>query len=254
MRIRSVKPDFFMDEDIAQLHPLTRLFFIGLWCAADSEGRLEERPLRLKASILPYDNFDCEQAIIDLATAGFIIRYSAAEKRIIQVRSFTDHQRITGKEADAKSKFPPPPKDREESLGKHPGNNGETPEKQPESLEGKGKDRKGKDSVPAVAGFLPDILAELAGFPQTWAQFRVHRRQIRKPMTPRAEELILKTLAERPADALDAIDLSIRKGWQDINWTWFDNSKGQHGNNSSKGGASRVNSTHDPDGKVADQY
>jgi len=34
---------------------LARLLYPGLWMLADREGRLEDRPLRIKAEILPYD-------------------------------------------------------------------------------------------------------------------------------------------------------------------------------------------------------
>ena len=67
MRIRSLKPDFFIDEDIAELKPLMRLFYQGLWCAADKSGRLEDRPKKLKVQILPYDNIDPEKMLNILA-------------------------------------------------------------------------------------------------------------------------------------------------------------------------------------------
>jgi len=47
-RIRSLKPDFFKDEDLAVLPFEARLLFEGLWCYADKEGRLEDRPKYLK--------------------------------------------------------------------------------------------------------------------------------------------------------------------------------------------------------------
>ena len=52
MRIRTRKPAFFKDEDLADLPPLTRLFFQGLWPMADRDGRLENRPRLIKAEVL----------------------------------------------------------------------------------------------------------------------------------------------------------------------------------------------------------
>ncbi|HGL4641597.1 TPA: hypothetical protein ACKFAW_004883, partial [Enterobacter hormaechei] len=66
------------NEDLAELDPLARLLFIYLWMLADREGRLEDRPKRIKAEALPYDNVDADLMLDDLAKAGFIHRYEAA--------------------------------------------------------------------------------------------------------------------------------------------------------------------------------
>ena len=55
MRARNIKPGFFENEELADLPPLTRLLYIGLWLLADREGRLENRPRRIKAQIFPYE-------------------------------------------------------------------------------------------------------------------------------------------------------------------------------------------------------
>ena len=53
-RTRNIKPAFFDNDILGGLDPLTRLLFIGLWCIADREGRLEDRPLRIKKTLLGY--------------------------------------------------------------------------------------------------------------------------------------------------------------------------------------------------------
>jgi hypothetical protein len=60
-RIRYLKPEFFIDDDIAQLSYAQRLFYQGLWCHADKEGRLEDRPAQLKVQIMPYDNINANE-------------------------------------------------------------------------------------------------------------------------------------------------------------------------------------------------
>jgi hypothetical protein len=47
-RARNIKPAFFKNEQLVELGMSTRLLFIGLWCLADREGRLEDRPKRIK--------------------------------------------------------------------------------------------------------------------------------------------------------------------------------------------------------------
>ncbi len=109
-RTRSIKPGFFDNELLGCLSPLTRLLFIGLWCHADREGRLEDRPRRLKKSILGYDDVNAEDVnsmLNDLESNGFIIRYQVEEMRYIQIITFTKHQNPHMKEKP--SEIPPPP-------------------------------------------------------------------------------------------------------------------------------------------------
>lgn len=111
MRIRTIKPEFFLHEAMAAQKPLDRILFVGLLCAADVEGRLEDRPARIKAQILPYDDWDVDAGLSALARALFIVRYTAEvggqPTRLIQVVNFRKHQRISGKEAEGKSVYPP---------------------------------------------------------------------------------------------------------------------------------------------------
>jgi hypothetical protein len=100
-RIRGIKPDFFKDEDISCLPYEARLFFAGLWCHADREGRLEYRPKRLKVEIMPFDNVDIEVLCSTLSNPKiahrpdkkFIVIYEVAEQQYIQICNFKKHQR-----------------------------------------------------------------------------------------------------------------------------------------------------------------
>lgn len=98
-RIRMIKPEFFDDPDAADLTPLARLFFIGLWTQADREGRLIDDPRRLAARLFPYETVDVEALAVELHGKDMIRRYLAADGRgYIWVRSFTKHQRPHPKE------------------------------------------------------------------------------------------------------------------------------------------------------------
>ncbi len=97
-RIRTVKPEFFLDEELAQHPPLERLLFEGLWCLADRDGRLEDRPSRIKAQILPYDDCDVEGMLASLAADGFIERYEVRGRHLISVPAFGRHQRPNHRE------------------------------------------------------------------------------------------------------------------------------------------------------------
>ncbi len=94
MRARNLKPGFFKNEQLADMSPLTRLFFAGLWCAADREGRLENRPKRLKAEILPFDNVPVSKMLSQLSAGPdpFIDLYDVNGLSYIQIRNFPRHQ------------------------------------------------------------------------------------------------------------------------------------------------------------------
>lgn len=92
MRIRALKPGFFANEDLCELSPWHRLAFEGLWCCADRQGRIEDRPKRLKGFIFPYDDLDMNTLLWDLSHAGFIIRYAVNGHPLIWIPTWDDHQ------------------------------------------------------------------------------------------------------------------------------------------------------------------
>jgi hypothetical protein len=109
-RTRSIKPGFFDNEILGDLPPLTRLLFIGLWTIADREGRLEDKPRRIKKMLLGYDDVDADgvdKMLQSLHDTGFIFRYTVDGNKYIQVVNFLKHQNPHVKEKP--SEIPPPP-------------------------------------------------------------------------------------------------------------------------------------------------
>lgn len=100
-RIRTIKPEFFIDEDIAKLSYPVRLAYIGLWCHADREGKLEDKPNQLKVQILPYDKSNFNDVLQALHDAGFIQRYSVDNRDLIIIPKFLEHQRPNAKEKES---------------------------------------------------------------------------------------------------------------------------------------------------------
>jgi hypothetical protein len=98
-RTRTVKIGLFQDEELADLDLMARLLFIGLWLLADREGRLEDRPRRIKGLLFPYEACDTETHLGSLHDAGFIFRYSVDGSRYIQIVHFVKHQNPHPKEA-----------------------------------------------------------------------------------------------------------------------------------------------------------
>lgn len=106
-RSRPLKPSFFKNEDLAELSPLTRLLFTGLWTIADREGRLEDRPRKIKAEVLPYDECDIDAMLAQLAECGSLLRYEVNKVACIQVTSWPKHGAPHPKEPP--SELPAPP-------------------------------------------------------------------------------------------------------------------------------------------------
>lgn len=91
-RARSLKPGFFSNEDLIELPFEHRLLFAGLWTLADREGRMEDRPKRIKLNIFPGDNVDVEAGLSLLAGRGFIRRYEVNAVKYIQICAWSKHQ------------------------------------------------------------------------------------------------------------------------------------------------------------------
>ena len=91
-RSRNIKPGFFTNEDLVELHFPTRLLFAGLWTLADRDGRLEDRPRKIKMALFSADAVDVDSMLADLARMKFIIRYEINGEKYIQVTSWGRHQ------------------------------------------------------------------------------------------------------------------------------------------------------------------
>lgn len=92
-RARNIKPGLMENEHLADLSHGHRLLFIYLWMLADREGRVEDRPKRIKAMAFPYDDdMDIDAMLWALDKARFILRYKHAEVSAIQVLNFSKHQ------------------------------------------------------------------------------------------------------------------------------------------------------------------
>lgn len=92
-RARNIKPNLFKNELLGVADPMISLLFISLWTLADKAGRLEDRPLRIKAETFPYrENIDVNGYLTELQRLGFICRYEVDGVGYIQVINFEKHQ------------------------------------------------------------------------------------------------------------------------------------------------------------------
>lgn len=117
-RSRNIKPGICTSETLLGTTLPARLLFSWLPMFADCEGRLRDRPVRLKAQMFPYDdgitakdvnNWLCELASLTEASGApaAIIRYSAEGDDYIQIVNFRDHQKPHKQELAQGSEIPP---------------------------------------------------------------------------------------------------------------------------------------------------
>jgi hypothetical protein len=100
-RARNIKPSFFKNELLAEMDAFDRLLFVGLWCLADREGRIEDRPKRIKMELFPCDGYDVDAGLANLEKHGFVTRYQAGEVAVVAVVNFHKHQTPHGTEKDS---------------------------------------------------------------------------------------------------------------------------------------------------------
>ena len=118
-RMRAIKPGFFTNDALGALPMGARLLFLGIWTVSDREGRVLDRPRKLKAELLPYDRVAVGPLLDALSEAGFIQRYvSNSGVALIQVVNWHKHQQPHVKEVP--STLPAPDEQGASSILKHP--------------------------------------------------------------------------------------------------------------------------------------
>ena len=95
-RIRSIKPEFWTSEQIAECSPNTRLLFIGMWSFCDDYGVHPASCARLKMEVFPADaisSADIRRMIDELTSNGLLAEYEVDGTRYWYVTGWDKHQR-----------------------------------------------------------------------------------------------------------------------------------------------------------------
>lgn len=170
-RIRTIKPEFWVDDQIVELDYATRLLFIGLWNFVDDEGYVEYKPKRIKMQIFPADSLDVSGMLTNLLEMGRLARFTSDQGDLLRVVNWDRHQKIS---------HPSPTR----FTGIQAGGSLNAPESSgaflisPDGSGLKGKERKGKEGKGKDQNHsAPSVLANV--FDDSWKHWpkKVERKQ-----------------------------------------------------------------------------
>lgn len=106
-RIRSIKPQAFTSESLAEVSVHARWTFAGLWTYVDDEGRGKADPRLIKGQIWPLDDDvtskDVASYIDELEAGGMVCRYEVDGRTYLHVVRWHEHQSIN---KSTRSKLP----------------------------------------------------------------------------------------------------------------------------------------------------
>ena len=97
MRIRTIKPEFWMHEGIASCSEFARLLAIALLNWSDDEGYFMANPILIRGQVFPFldDSKIIPRSLQDLSRVGWICLGKDDQGRDVgMVKNFTKHQRV----------------------------------------------------------------------------------------------------------------------------------------------------------------
>ncbi|MDE2369372.1 MAG: hypothetical protein KGN16_10390 [Burkholderiales bacterium] len=188
-RIRSIKPEFWVSEQIAECSTNARLTFIGMWAFCDDNGVHPAKPKTLKAELYPMDDFsaaDVASWVDELVRVGLIAEFTYEGVEFWHVTGWAKHQKI-----DRPSfKYPAPPdRNSESARGSLVDGSSNDRRAPPPGEEWRGEEGKGEDASSPKARAAPKSEASGTRLPSDWAlteELRAYCQQRRTDLDPDA--------------------------------------------------------------------
>jgi hypothetical protein len=223
-RIRTIKPEFWQNEQLAGISFHARLLAIALLNHADDKGLFLANPQLVRAACFPFeeDSKNVLGSLQELSRIGYIEVRDCSGKQVGRICKFLEHQRI---DKPQKSKLV------DVFAAKHEGNgdsesvpgivledSGNIPRPEGNGKEGNGSgkegEREGKHTPPPPVGISIQPEDELAPHWRRWCEYCL---AISKPVNEIQADAILMDLGRRgTAKAIRDIDFSIRKSAKSI--------------------------------------
>jgi hypothetical protein len=253
-RARNIKPSLFKNEILGTADPLYTILFEGLWVLADREGRLENRPLRIKAEIFPYrEGLDIVAMLGWLEAKSFIASYKIKGEPFIQILKFVKHQNPHKNEAPsaiASMDEADPIKSEEvpiksEALALIPDSLNLIPDSLNIDSGVSANDRQADPpptekakvvKIPKARNLTAhDLITDLPGLSIGVAQdWILHRKNKKSPLTDSPWKSMLTqiglVMAEFSLTADQVLAETMEAGWQTVKLTWMRKRLGERGN------------------------
>lgn len=201
-RIRTIKPEFFTDDTVAECSPSARLLFVGTWVFADDYGNLDRSAKQLKAQVFPYDNTDVEPLLQELLRSGLLCEYEADGKFYLHIKGFCEHQKID-KPSKPRRPLPEPSANGSGTLVD------DSPSTR-SGREGKGREGKGVEEARGIAEATTGVNV------QAFVRWHGYRVEIRKPLKPQSLKAAAEELAKHGEHQAAVVQQSISNGWQGL--------------------------------------
>lgn len=96
-RIRTIKPEFWLNEDLSLISSDAALLAIGLLNYSDDEGYFNANPMLIKAAVFPIRQTSCIATVLlpELSNIGYIELFSDSQNRLYgKISNFKNHQVI----------------------------------------------------------------------------------------------------------------------------------------------------------------
>jgi hypothetical protein len=230
-RIRTIKPEFWRNRQLANLPEFTRLVAIALLNIADDEGFFESDAMLIRGDVFPYleDYRRITVALRELSCIGYItIRDTTQKGAIGYIENFSKHQVISNK---SKSKLRQFYNENQENDALHDDYSSATVALHEDSIleQGTGnrekeveKEKEGPPLSPKGERFdatkieLPEKL-RTEHHRQAWDDFVRHRSAIKKPIKETSVSGMLSMLERMPPDvAYASLVRTTANQWQGI--------------------------------------
>lgn len=240
MRIRTIKPEFWADEDLSSVSIEANLLAVGLLNYSDDEGYFNANPRLVNASIFPIralslnnhgsisdESVMSHGRVIDQSTMVqnmlnelhkivYIRLFNEVDGRLYgKVEHFTKHQIINRpKPSKIKQIVMNHGSISDASLTNHGRVNDQSPLEQ--GTGNREQVHKTGETPAPPEDLKTDIPADLQipEFLKAWESWKSYRREIHKAIKPSTAKRQLDQLAQwGSARAVEAIEASIRQGW-----------------------------------------
>lgn len=217
-RIRTIKPEFWTSEQVADCSTTARLLFLGLWNFCDDFGVHPASLKRLRMEVFPGDGFNDSEIrtfVGELIKAGLLLEYKAEGETYWWVTGW-HHQKIE----KPTQKYPLPPVAEQSSNGSGTIDDHSPPE-------GKGGEGNGKESKGGDGNGVEELGAAVSEveFVKTWNSVSGVVKNLGERLTEKRRASFRARVREKSWDWRSALGKFPLKCFDDGGWRpdvdWF---------------------------------